>query len=103
MMSEVKFYFTTTMQNNYMLFSDLQKRLSPSPIKSWRLLKQLRDEGRMREPEDWIMQDRKLFVNVPRFMVELEELGYGNLKSDDIKSADMKSDDIMELIAEMKL
>jgi hypothetical protein len=91
------------MPNNFMLFSELQKRLSPSPIKSWRLLKQLRDEGRMRETHDWIMQDRKLLVNVPRFIVELEQLGYGNLKSDDIKSGDMKSDDIIELVKEMKL
>jgi hypothetical protein len=91
------------MQNNFMLFSDLQKRLTPSPIKSWRLLKQLRDEGRMRESDDWVMQDRKLFVNVPRFIVELEHLGYGNLKSDDIKSGGVISDDIKQLIDEMKL
>ena len=86
-----------------MLFSDLQKRLTPSPIKSWRLLKQLRDEGRMQESDDWIMQDRKLFVNVPRFIVELEQLGYGNLKSDDIKSGGVISADIKQLIDEMKL
>jgi hypothetical protein len=91
------------MLNNFILFSDLQKRLTPSPIKSWRLLKYLRDDGRMRETDDWMMQDRKLFVNVPRFIVELEQLGYGNMKSDDIESGDMKSDDIKELVAEMKL
>ena len=49
------------------------------------------------------MQDRKLFVNVPRFIVELEELGYANLKSNDFKSGDMKSDDIIELVKEMRL
>jgi hypothetical protein len=103
MMDEVLIYSTTNMQNNFMLFSDLQKRLTPSPIKSWRLLKQLRDNGHMREPEDWMMQDRKLFVNVPRFIVELEQLGYGNMKSDDFKSSDMKSDEIKELVEEMKL
>ena len=86
-----------------MLFSDLQKQLSPSPIKTWRLLKQLRDHGRMKETDDFIMQDRKLYVNVPRFIVELEELGYANLKSNDFKNGDMKSDDIMELVKEMKL
>jgi RecG-like helicase len=91
------------MQNNFMLFSELQKQLSPSPIKTWRLLKQLRDEGRMRESEDWVMQDRKLFVNVPRFIVELEELGYANLKSNDFRSGDMKSDEITELAKELKL
>src|SRR5918911_1071911 len=78
---------------NFMLFSELQKQLSPSPIKTWRLLKQLRDGGRMRENDDWIMQDRKLYVNVPRFIVELEALGYANLKSDDFSSRDMKSDE----------
>ena len=62
----------TTMPNNFMVFSELQKQLSPSPIKTWRLLKQLRDEGRMKDPDDFMMQDRKLFVNVPRFIVELE-------------------------------
>jgi hypothetical protein len=91
------------MQNNFMLFSELQKQLSPSPIKTWRLLKQLRDDGRMKEPDDFIMQDRKLFVNVPRFIVELESLGYANLKSDDFKNGDMKSDDIMKLAEELKL
>jgi hypothetical protein len=103
MMIEVFIYSITTMQNNFILFTDLQKRLTPSPIKSWRLLKQLRDDGRMREYEDWIMQDRKLFVNVPRFIVELEQLGYGNLKSDDIKNGGVISNDIKELIDEMKL
>jgi hypothetical protein len=91
------------MHNNFMLFTDLQKRLTPSPIKSWRLLKQLRDEGHMREPDDWIMQDRKLLVNVPRFIVELERLGYGNMKSDDITNGSVISGDIKELIDEMKL
>ena len=91
------------MQNNFMLFSDLQKRLTPSLIKSWRLLKQLRDDGHMREPDDYIMQDRKLFVNVPRFIVELEQIGYGNLKSDEIKNGSVISDDIKQLIDEMKL
>jgi hypothetical protein len=60
------------MYNNFILFTDLQKRLTPFPIKSWLLLKQLRDDGHMREHEDWLMQDRKLFVNVPFFIVELE-------------------------------
>jgi|SRR5439155_11922894 len=91
------------MPNNFMLFSELQKQLSPSPIKTWRLLKQLRDDGRMKETDDFIMQDRKLYVNVPRFIVELEELGYANLKSNDFKSSDMKSDEIMKLAEEMKL
>jgi len=86
-----------------MLFSDLQKRLTPSPIKSWRLLKQLRDDGLMQAPDDWIMQDRKLFVNVQRFIVELEQLGYGNMKSNDITSGGVISSDIKQLIDEMKL
>src|SRR5687767_11771869 len=103
MMDEVLIYSTTNMPNNFMLFSDLQKRLTPSPIKSWRLLKQLRDDGHMRESEDWMMQDRKLFVNVPRFIVELEQLWYGNMKSDDFKSGDVISDDIKQLVDEMKL
>jgi hypothetical protein len=91
------------MQNNFTLFSELQKQLSPSPIKTWRLLKQLRDDGHMKEPDDFLMQDRKLYVNVPRFIVELESLGYSNVKSNDFKSGDMKSDEIMELVNEMKL
>src|SRR3954453_1557492 len=91
------------MINNFMLFSDLQKRLTPSPIKSWRLLKQLRDEGRMRKTDDWMMHDRKLFVNVPRFIAELEQLGYGNLKSDEIRNGGVIPDDIKQLVDEMKL
>ena len=86
-----------------MLFSELQKQLSPSPIKTWRLLKQLRDEGRMKEPDDFMMQDRKLYVNVPRFIVELESLGYANMKSDDFKSSDLKSDEIKKLADELRL
>jgi len=86
-----------------MLFSELQKQLSPSPIKTWRLLKQLRDDGRMKEPDDFLMQDRKLYVNVPRFIVELEHVGYANLKSDDFTSSGMKSDEIKKLADELKL
>jgi len=95
--------YSTIMQNNFMVFSELQKQLSPSPIKTWRLLKQLRDDGRMKEDEDFRMQDRKLYVNVPRFIVELESLGYANMKSDDFKNGDMKSDDIKKLADELKL
>src|SRR5882672_11368835 len=91
------------MLNNFMLFSELQKHLSPSPIKTWRLLKQLRDDGRMKEIDDFKMQDRKLYVNVPRFIVELEELGYANLKSNDITGSGMKSDEIKKLVDELRL
>jgi hypothetical protein len=91
------------MHNNFMLFSELQKKLSPSPIKTWRLLKQLRDGDRMKEPDDFMMLNRKLHVNVPRFIVELEYLGYGDLKSDDFDGSDMKSDEIKELVNEMRL
>jgi hypothetical protein len=91
------------MPNNFMLFSDLQKQLSPSPIKSWRLLKQLRDNGRMRDQDDFIMQDRKLYVNVPRFIVELEALGYAQMKSGDFNNGDVKSDEIKKIAEELKL
>ena len=63
----------------------------------------MRDDGRMKEDEDFRMQDRKLYVNVPRFIVELESLGYANMKSDDFKNGDMKSDDIKKLADELKL
>jgi hypothetical protein len=91
------------MIHNFMLFSDLQKRVSTSPIKTWRLLKQMRDDGRMKVDQDWQMLDRKLFVNVPRFIAELEGLGYENVKSDDINSNNLKSDDIKKLADEIRL
>jgi hypothetical protein len=47
----------------------------------------------MKEGEDWIMINCKLYVNVPRFIVELEEMGYA-VKSDDFKTGDVKSDEI---------
>jgi hypothetical protein len=91
------------MVRNLMLFSDLQKRVTPSPIKTWRLLKGLRDAGRMKEGEDWEMRDRKLYVDVQRFIVELEHLGYENLKSDDFTDPYFKSDEIKKLAEEVKL
>jgi hypothetical protein len=91
------------MIRNFMLFSDLQKRVSTSPIKTWRLLKQMRDDGRMKVDQDWQMLDRKLFVNVPRFIAELEGLGYENLKSDDFNNTDVKSDEIKKLADEIRL
>ncbi len=91
------------MIRNFTLFSDLQKRVSTSPIKTWRLLKQMRDEGRMKADQDWQMLDRKLFVNVPRFIAELEGLGYENMKSDDFKNDNLKSDEITKLAEEIKL
>jgi hypothetical protein len=91
------------MIHNFMLFSDLQKRVSTSPIKTWRLLKQMRDDGRMKVDQDWQMLDRKLFVNVPRFIAELEGLGYENMKSDDFNNADVKSDEIKKLADEIRL
>jgi hypothetical protein len=91
------------MIHNFMLFSDLQKRVSTSPIKTWRLLKQMRDDGRMKVDQDWQMLDRKLFVNVPRFIAELEGLWYENLKSDDFNSANVKSDEIKKLADEIRL
>jgi hypothetical protein len=91
------------MQNNFMLFSDIQKKLSFSPIKTWRLLKQLRDDGRMQEQDDCMFQDRKLYVNVPRFIVELEQLGYANVKSDDITSGGVISSEIKKIVDELNL
>jgi hypothetical protein len=91
------------MMQNFMLFSNLQKRVATSPIKTWRLLKQLRDDGRMKEDEDWQLLDRKLYVNVPRFIVELEQMGYTNLKSSDFINSDMKSDEIKKLTEEIRL
>jgi hypothetical protein len=76
-----------------MLFSELQKKVSPSPIKTYRLLMRMCEDQRMQEGEDWIMVDRKLYVNVPRFIVELEAMGYA-VKSDDFKTGDVKSDEI---------
>ena len=90
------------MQHNFMLFSELQKRVSPSPIKTWRLLDRMRADGRMREGDDFRKIDRKLYVNVPRFVVELEAMGYA-VKSDDFKTGDVKSDEINKLIEEVRL
>lgn len=95
--------YSNHMQKNFMLFSELQKKLSFSPIKTWRLLKQFRDEGRMQEPDDCMLQDRKLYVNVPRFIVELEHLGYANVKSDDITSGGVISSEIKQIIDELNL
>lgn len=90
------------MAHNFMLFSELQKKVTTSPIKTWRLLKELRDNGRMKEVDDWTMVDRKLFVNVPRFVVELEQMGYA-VKSDDIKNDSSISGEFKNLLEEMKL
>jgi hypothetical protein len=90
------------MTKNFMLFSDLQKKVTTSPIKTWRLLKVLRDQGQMKVDDDWMMIDRKLFVNVPRFVVELEQMGYA-VKSDDIKNDNVISDDFKKLYDEMRL
>jgi len=49
------------------------------------------------------MRDRKLYVDVQRFIVELEQLGYENLKSDDFSGPDLKSDEIKKLAEEVKL
>lgn len=57
----------------------------------------------MREVDDWVMQDRKLYVHVPRFIVELEHLGYIHLNSNDFNSTGMKSDEITKLAEELKL
>jgi hypothetical protein len=45
------------MPPNFILFSDLQKKVTTSPIKTWRLLDRLRQEGRMQQGDDtscWI-------------------------------------------------
>jgi hypothetical protein len=90
------------MAQNFMLFSELQKKVSPSPIKTWRLLDRMRGEGRMKEGEDFSMIDRKLYVNVPRFVVEMEAMGYA-VKSDDIKNGNAISDDFKKLYDELRL
>jgi len=41
----------------------------------------------MREVKDFQVLDRKLYVNVSRFIVELESSGYAELKPDDFKTA----------------
>lgn len=57
----------------------------------------------MKDGEDWQMRDRKLYVNVQRFVVELEHLGYAHVTSNDFSGGDLKSDEIKKLAEEMKL
>jgi len=63
------------MYPEFTLFSEIQKQLTFHHHKTWRLLNKLRTEGKMRVDEDWMLRDKKLFVNMPRFYTELEALG----------------------------
>lgn len=55
-----------------------------SPIKTYRLFVKLKQEGRLREEQDWIARDQKLFLDVPRFFTELEADGYKNMLREDV-------------------
>jgi hypothetical protein len=92
------------MQNNFFPLSEIQKMLVFSPIKTYRLFVKLKQEGRFREEQDWIIRDQKLFIDLPRFFTELETDGYKNIVQDDfigvlpqsseISRHHMNSDDI---------
>jgi hypothetical protein len=71
------------MQNNFFPLSEIQKMLVFSPIKTYRLFVKLKQEGRFREEQDWIIRDQKLFIDLPRFFTELETDGYKNIVQDD--------------------
>ena len=47
----------------------------------------------MKDRDDWMVIDRKLYVNVPRFVVELEHMAY-DVKSDDITNGGVISHEI---------
>src|ERR671924_433716 len=71
------------MQDNFFPLTEIQKMLVFSPIKTYRLFVKLKQEGRFREEQDWIIRDQKLFIDLPRFFTELESDGYKNIVQDD--------------------
>src|SRR5262245_57090938 len=81
---------------------EIQKMLTFSPIKTYRLFVQLRLQGKLKADIDWIRRDNTICIDVTRFFVELEAKGYKNflheeyreVNTNDFNSHHLKSDDI---------
>jgi hypothetical protein len=80
------------MQPTFTPLPEIQKMLTFSPIKTYRLYAQLRLEGKLRAEIDWIRRDNTTCIDVSRFFVELEAKGYKNFLKPEFQ--EMKSIDI---------
>jgi len=68
---------------NFLPLSEIQKQFTFSPIKTYRLFAQLRKKGDLKPEVDWIHRGKDLFVDMPRFIVEIQASGYGNFLKDE--------------------
>src|SRR5690349_19913760 len=90
------------MQPTFTPLPDIQKMLTFSPIKTYRLFVQLRLQGKLRAELDWIRRDNTICIDVQRFFVELEAKGYKHflkeefqeVHTNDFSSHQLKSDEI---------
>src|SRR5215467_550895 len=64
------------MQPTFTPLPEIQKMLTFSPIKTYRLFVQLRLQGKLKPELDWIRRDKTICIDVTRFFVELEAKGY---------------------------
>ena len=72
---------------NFLPLSEIQKQFTFSPIKTYRLFAQLRKKGRLVPQVDWLHRGKDLFIDMPRFIVEIQGNGYANfLKAETIRN-----------------
>jgi hypothetical protein len=73
------------MQPTFTPLPEIQKMLTFSPIKTYRLFVQLRLQGKLRPELDWIWRDKTICIDMSRFFVELEAKGYKNFLQEEFR------------------
>jgi len=72
------------MNDHFTPLSEIQKLLTFHPFKTYRLFVRFKKEGKLREDQEWMVRDKKILVDLPRFYTEIEQIGFKNFKRDEI-------------------
>jgi len=86
------------MNDNFTPLSEIQKMLTFHPFKTYRLFVRFRKENKLIEEQDWIVRDKRILIDMPRFYTELEAVGYKNFKRDESISNEMHAPDSNNVI-----
>ncbi len=79
------------MNDHFTPLSEVQKMLTFHPFKTYRLFVRFKKEGKLREDQEWMVRDKKILVDLPRFYTEIEQIGFKNFKRDETISNNMQA------------
>ena len=59
--------------NDFLPLSDIQKRFTFTPIKTYRLFKKFAKQNKLQEGLDWLRRDNQIVIDARKFYTLLED------------------------------